>query len=226
MLLALDTATRVMGLALHSGQDILCEQSWRIGNRHTIELAPAVDRMLKTSEVTPDQLTGIGVCNGPGSYTGVRIGVALAKGMAASRSLPLVGMSSLDLMAAGQPYYQSGAGLIAVVQAGRGRIIVKSYRWRKGEWYSRSEPRLMDWDELLQTVDGTAYITGEINQSGLEAITQAQQNGVPVTAAPPAQRIRRAGYLAEYALGQLQTGEMAAFAPSRLLPVYVKTESA
>lgn len=226
MLLALDTATRVMGLALHNGQEILCEQSWHIGNRHTTELAPAVDHMLKTCEVTPDQLTGIGVCTGPGSYTGVRIGVALAKGMAASRLLPLVGMSSLDLLAAGQPYYQSGAGLIAVVQAGRGRIIVNSYRWRKGDWYSRSEPRLMDWDKLLQTVDGMAYITGEINQSGLEAITQAQQNGVPVMAAPPAQRIRRAGYLAEYAIGQLQTGDAGDFAPSHLLPVYVKTESA
>src|SRR5690606_36938319 len=109
-----------------------------------------------------------------------------------------------DILAAAQPQFQNSSGLIAVVQAGRGRIIVNTYRWRKGEWVSRAEPRLMDWETLLNNVDGPAYITGELNQAGIDAITEAQQKEVPVSIAPPAHRLRRAGFLAGYAWEKLK----------------------
>lgn len=225
MILAIDTATRLMSLALHDGSLLLAEQSWVAGNHHNTALAPAIDRMLAGQRLSPADLSALAVSVGPGSYTGLRIGVALAKGMAAARRLPLVGVSTLDTLAAGQPYYQSGIALIAVVQAGRGRIIVNSYRWRRGRWFSHAEPRLMDWETLLESLDGPAHITGEIDDDGVEIISDAQAKmDIRVTLAPPAQRMRRAGYLAEVALERLaETDDKSVFEASRVLPIYVKT---
>lgn len=225
MLLALDTATRVMSIALHDGDELRGEYAARIGNRQTTTLAPKIAELMADCDVSLGELTALAVSVGPGSYTGVRIGAAMGKGMAAVHQLPLIGISTLDTLAAGQPHFQSGNGLIAVVQAGRGRIIVKSYRWRKGRWSSRAEPRLMTWDALLETIDGPAYVTGELNAVGMEAIQSAQERDIPLSIAPAANRLRRAGFLAESAWELYNsTDDKTVFDPVRLLPVYVKSE--
>lgn len=223
MLLAIDTATRIMSIALHDGDNLIAEQSWRGSQRHTVELAPAIHSIMATCEVERSQLTALGVSIGPGSYTGLRIGVALAKGMAAAAGLPLVGVTSLQTLAMGQPYFRSGVGLITVVQAGRGRLIVQSFHWHHDRWMERTEHRLMTWDELLQTIDGPAFITGEVDPKGKEAI-HAAPNADQITIASPANRMRRAGYLAEYAWEQLREAgdDRSAFAAERVLPVYIQ----
>jgi tRNA threonylcarbamoyladenosine biosynthesis protein TsaB len=111
ILLAIDTATQIMSLALHDGDSLRAEVTWHTANNHTAELAPAVRDLLARSDTSLDDLTALAVSIGPGSYTGLRIGVALAKGLAAARGLPLVGVSSLDTLAAAQPYVQ-GSGLV------------------------------------------------------------------------------------------------------------------
>lgn len=225
MLLALDTATRFMSLALHDGTELIAEYTARIGNHHTTALAPTVQSLLQSCEVGMSDLTAVAVSIGPGSYTGVRIGVAMAKGIATVNHLPLVGMSTLDTLAYGQPNIPSGNALIAVVQAGRGRIIVQSYRWRKGGWGSRTEPKLMDWETLIATIDGAATISGEISADGIEAIQSAQKNDIPVTIASAGNRLRRAGFLAESAYQKLtSTEDKSEFEAANLLPVYVKSE--
>ncbi|MFW5748950.1 MAG: tRNA (adenosine(37)-N6)-threonylcarbamoyltransferase complex dimerization subunit type 1 TsaB [Chloroflexota bacterium] len=228
MLLAIDTATRELSIALHDGDTLIGEYSWLAGNRHTTALAPALNSLLDACNTPVDELSALAVATGPGSFTGLRIGMSLVKGLAAARKLPLVGASTLDILAFGQPFYQSGSGLIAVVQAGRGRIIVNSYRWSKGRWNSRSEPRLMEWEDLLATIDGPAYITGEIDTDGMEAITavqQANESAAQINVAPPANRLRRAGYLAEHAWEQLRAAgeDRSAFDPAKVLPVYIQT---
>jgi tRNA threonylcarbamoyladenosine biosynthesis protein TsaB len=226
MLLAIDTATKQIGLALHNGTSMIAEKSWRSNNNHTIQLTPAIQRMMEDCEVDMDALTSIAVSIGPGSYTGLRIGISVAKAIAGARSLPLVGVTTLDTLAAGQPY-QTGSGLIAVVEAGRGRIIVKTYRWKKGQWASHVEPRLMTWESLLETVDGPAYVTGEIDAKGMEALESAQQREIPITIAPGAHRLRRAGYLAEIAWTVIRENtETENLDPNRLAPVYISDEKA
>lgn len=221
MLLAIDTATQIMSLALHDGRKLLAEQTWHTANNHTIELAPSVQAMLRRCELNFSDLKALAVSIGPGSYSGLRVGVALAKGLAAAYSLPLVGISTLDTIALGQPYYQGA--LLVVLQAGRGRIIVARYQWRKGRWGNRGDPRLMEWDGLFESIDGPAYLTGEINETGYEALARAQANDVPVVLVPSAYRLRRAGFLAEEALSRLEE-EKTGFEAARLTPMYIKTQ--
>ena len=174
MFLAIDTATRSLNLALHDGNRVLADLSWQSGNQHNTLLGSSVQHMMQTCQVTIDVLTGIAVCIGPGSYTGVRIGIAFAKGMAGPAGLPLVGVSSLDVLAASQPHFSSRHRVLTVLQAGRGRIIAAQYRIRRGEWTSTEEPQLTSWDELLPSLAAqTYYVTGEVDATGRDAIGKA-----------------------------------------------------
>ncbi len=222
-LLAIDTATQFISLALHDGQQLLAEQTWRSENHHTVELAPAVRALLAQSRLAFADLTALAVSIGPGSYTGLRIGVALAKGIATAQKLPLVGISTLDILMAGQP--QSTGALILVLPAGRGRVVTARYHWRKGEWKLRGEAQNMDWDTLIASIDGPATLSGEIGADGRAVIEAAQASGLPITLSPPALRLRRAGFLAETAWHRLRASEdRAAFAAAAVAPVYVKTK--
>lgn len=226
MLLAIDTATRVISMALHDGKTLLAEKTWLAGNQHGTQLAPTVATMLDQCEVAVEELTAVAASVGPGSFTGLRIGVAFAKGIAAVQGLPLVGITSLDTLAAGQPQYPSRFALIAVAEAGRGRIIVQTYRWGKNQWVSRAEARLMDWDELLTKIDGPAYITGEVSPIGQEAIAAASTQDLPVYLVPPVYRLRRAGFMAELAWAHLdEAQDVSRFDPALLIPIYLKTDS-
>lgn len=222
MLLAIDTATQVMSLALHDGRSLLAEQTWHTHNNHSVQLGPALEKLLEQYEITAEQLTVLAVCTGPGSYSGLRVGVSFAKGIASVRHLPLIGISSLDILAAGQPHYSHS--LITVVQAGRGRVVVGRYQWRKGRWVTRGEAQLMDWNTLLSSIDGPAYLSGEVNDEGHERLREAQAREIPVTLVPAALRLRRAGFLAEQAWEQFHNGDLIDFEAARLVPFYIKTQ--
>ncbi len=221
MLLAIDTATQVMSLALYDGLSLLAEQTWHTANNHSVQLAPTIDRLLQQSGVTMDAIKVIAVCTGPGSYSGLRVGVSLAKGMASVHRLPLVGVSALDILAAGQPHYQDS--LVVVVQAGRGRVVVGRYQWRKGRWTTRGEAQLMEWQMLIESIDGSAHLTGEINETGYEVIRAAQAQGVPLTLVPAGYRLRRAGFLAQEAWERYQA-DPKGFEAAKVVPFYVKTQ--
>jgi tRNA threonylcarbamoyladenosine biosynthesis protein TsaB len=225
MLLAIDTATRHMGLALHDGETLIAEQTWRIGRQHNELLAPSVQHMLDVCDITMDDLRVLAVATGPGSYTGLRIGIALAKGMAASRKLPLVGVSTLDALAVGQPFENTRYRLLAVVQAGRGRVVVCEYRVQKGRWQSVSEPERLTWDELLtdERLTESYYITGEIDETGRESIVTARAEGLSLTLVSAAHRLRRAGFLAQEAWRRYLRADEGDFAPDKVAPVYLTT---
>ena len=222
MLLAIDTATHLSSLALFDGRSLVYEETWQSANNHTVELAPAIVKLFERVDLPMDGLSALAVCTGPGTFTGLRIGVALAKGLAAARSIPLVGLSTMEILALSQPPLQGG--LVTIVQAGRGRIIAATHQWRKSRWTSRAEPQLMDWDTLVQSIDGPASITGEIDEEGHEALMAAQANGVPITIVPPAYRLRRAGFLAQEAWVRLLESGGEGYAPETVVPLYVKTK--
>lgn len=80
-LLALDTSTHWVSFALYDGANLLCEHTWRSNDYHTVELAPMVNQALQRLGLTARQLTCVAVAIGPGSFTGLRVGIALAKGL-------------------------------------------------------------------------------------------------------------------------------------------------
>src|SRR5262245_27616805 len=120
MLLAVDTSSTQMGLALYDGAQVIAEYAWRSAQRHTVELAPAIADLLVRSGLSMDAVQALSVALGPGSFTSLRVGLALVKGLALARHIPLIGIPTLDILANAQPV--SKFPLAAAIQAGRGRF--------------------------------------------------------------------------------------------------------
>jgi tRNA threonylcarbamoyladenosine biosynthesis protein TsaB len=125
MLLSLDTATRHSGIALYDGQQIVAELNWHSVDAQTTELLPRLEQVMAWSGVQPAGLAALAVSIGPGSFTGLRVALSLAKGMALAHGLPLIGVPTLDATA--YPHLGCGEPVCAVVQAGRGRVLWSVY---------------------------------------------------------------------------------------------------
>jgi len=80
--LALDTSTEWASVALYDGRDVLAEETWHAQRRHADELFPTIERLLARTRITLASIDKIAVATGPGSFTGLRIGIAAAQGMA------------------------------------------------------------------------------------------------------------------------------------------------
>jgi len=217
MLLALDTATRLISIALHDGAAVLAESTWQAGAYHTVELAPQVALLLRRGGVEPGQLRGVAVAIGPGSYTGLRIGLGFAKGLSLANVLPLVGVPTFDILMRAQPPRAERA--LALVQAGRGRVSVAPYHWtaRGFRWTASGEVRVMDWPSLAQelsTATTPIYVVGEIDAAGADLLRPLRGR---VLLASPALGLRRAGFLAELGWERLRSGPDDA---NRLAPAY------
>ena len=102
MLVAIDTATRTASLAIHDGQRVLYEATWQAGWRHTVQMTSRLVAAMDSIALDLESLTGVAVALGPGSFTGLRVGMALAKGLVLARNIPLVGIPTLDVLAAAQ----------------------------------------------------------------------------------------------------------------------------
>lgn len=118
MLLAVDTSTQSIGVALYDGVQVLSEIVWVSDRYHTVELAPRVESMMEQSGVSSSDLRVVAVALGPGSFTGLRIGLAFAKGMALAKHLDIIGVPTLDILAASQPLDE--LPMAAILHAGRG----------------------------------------------------------------------------------------------------------
>ena len=184
-----------------------------------------IERMIAQAEMSLDDLKAVAVSIGPGSYTGTRIGVALAKGLAAPRDLPLAPVTTLETILAAQPLRQDGMRLVATVSAGRNRVIWAEYRCDSGAWVEWRAPRISDWQLLLANCARPIRLSGEISTAGLEAIERAREAGARIDLAPAAQRIRRAAYLAEVAWRRLRETDASAFPADRVMPVYLQGPS-
>ncbi len=126
LLLALDTSTRNSSVALCSETELLSEYTWSGRNNHSIELLSHIQRMMKEHDSTFAQLDAVAVANGPGMFNGVRVALSTAKALAFATNCKLIGISTLDVIAAQQGYWRGP--LCAVMEAGRGEVYAAIYR--------------------------------------------------------------------------------------------------
>lgn len=217
MLLAIDTSTRQTGIALYDGAHVLHEMSWTSQYHHTVELAPAIEFALSRAGSAPADLTALAVALGPGSFTSLRTGLAAAKGMAFAQRLPLIGIPSLDVLAAAQPV--SDLPLAAVLEAGRKRLAVGWYRAVKAQWRPKGDVQLYDPQALYDHLAEPALICGELD-ADLRALLRRKKKIIRL--ASPAQSQRRPGYLAELAWERWQSGHTDD--PITLAPIYLSQD--
>ncbi len=222
MLLALDTSTRLAGIALYDGAaGLVAEYNWHSANRHTVELLPQVSLMMAQAGVRPADLKAVGVALGPGSFTGLRVALAAAKGLALANGLKLLGVPTLDAVA--YPHQSEPAPVIAVIQAGRGRVCWALYAPGPAGWARQQEPRLSTVLEMANGIVRRTVVAGELLPSDQEILLQAA-GSERVVLLSPALSMRRAGYVAELAWQRYAAGEADDLAS--LSPIYLHEPAA
>ena len=224
MLLAIDSATQILSIALHDGQFLRAEWSLDAGRQHSALLAPMIQQLMRQARVDRADLQALAVAVGPGSYTGVRIGVALAKGMAAVADLPLVPLTTLEIVLEAHAPSRYAWPLIATAPAGRSRVIWAKYAPGGDTWVLRRPAEISAWEDLLAACQPPVTISGEITSAGLQAIHAAQETGVKIELPPAADRLRRAGRVAEIAWRRLrESHDPRSYPASDVRPIYLKT---
>lgn len=211
MLLAADTSTKQMGLAFYDGAQVIGELLWHSRHYHTVELAPAVADLLTRSGLKIDAIQALGVALGPGSFTSLRVGLAFVKGLALARHLPIIGIPTLDVVAAAQEVRD--LPLAAVLQAGRGRLALVWYAAGENGWNSKGPPTVTTVDELAEGIHKPTIVCGELTADERQRLARKRVN---VLLASPSACVRRPAVLAELAWERWQAGaqdDVASLAP-------------
>ena len=214
-LLAIDSSTDQAGVALFDGQR-LAELTWTAGRTQTTSLLSEIDHLLRLQGVDLDDIAAIAVANGPGAFSGLRVGFGIAKGLSLARGTPLLGVPTLA--AAALPWSAQAALVIAVVQAGRGRIVWAEYGRVDGAWTQSAPPLNGTPTELISRcteISSEATVTGE-----LQSTLVAELTALPGITVPGASlRLRRPGSVAELAWARFSRDE--SDDPGSLAPVYL-----
>ena len=151
----------------------------------------------------------------PGSYTGLRVGLGVAKGLALAYQTPLIGVPTLDIVAA--QFGEMPDELLIIAEAGRTRILAGRYQWQKRGWQTETPPEIFTWEGLLESLNGRSILAGEISADANKLI---RNSGKQVSVVAPAAQVRRAGYLAEIGWQRLRKKQFDD--PVTLTPNYLR----
>lgn len=212
MLLAVDTSTARVGLALYDGTQVLGEMIWTTRQHHTTELAPALADLFARCGCPIERVSALCVAIGPGSFTSLRVGLSFIKGLALARSLPVIGIPTLDIIAAVQPVVRKP--LAVVLQAGRGRIALGWYKSSKNGWQALGPARSGTVDGLIEEIHGPTLVAGELTTEERQRLTRKN-----IILSSPASCVRRPSILAELAWTRFQENQVDDAAS--LAPIYL-----
>ncbi|MDN3019399.1 tRNA (adenosine(37)-N6)-threonylcarbamoyltransferase complex dimerization subunit type 1 TsaB [Paenibacillus sp. BSR1-1] len=174
-ILAIDTSNYALGVSLLEENQVLGEYITNLKKNHSVRIMPAIQTLMKDCERVPGDLTKIVVAKGPGSYTGVRIGVTIAKTLAWTLNIPLVGISSLETLASGAGRYFDGF-VSPLFDARRGQVYTGLYQFENGQLSVVEQDQLVmavDWAAKLAEMTKPILFVGNdlpIHQSKLEEV--------------------------------------------------------
>ena len=190
LLLAFETSAKAASVALFSGEKLLGESYQNTGLTHSQTLMVMAQDLLKQCGFTPEQVEAVAVANGPGSFTGVRIGAAAAKGFAWGAEIPLYGVSTLEAMALGLGAWE---GTVCPVMDARWNQVYNALFYvNQGVLTRTAEDRAIALSELaeeLNRLDGPIFLVGD----GAQLTYNTLHDTVPNLVLPPEHRIHQRG---------------------------------
>lgn len=175
-LLAFDGVTNYASVAVSDGE-LRYVKTWQVDRGHSEQLAPAVHGALQRSRLRPSDLNGIAVGTGPGSYTGIRIALSLAKGLALASGVPLVGISTLETLAYGCAAWSGD--ICAVSPLGPDRLALGVFQGPWSDWQRIEPDRGVAMDQANTQIPNGSLVCGP---------------GVKLCDLPPATHLAPAAY--------------------------------
>ena len=204
-LLAFESSAKAASTALLSDGCLLAEYTQNSGQTHSRTLMEMAKNMLSGCDLTPQEIDAVAVAAGPGSFTGVRIGMACAKGFAWGRQLPLYGVSTLEAMVRGAAC--ADGVYCSCMDARKGQIYNAVFDWTAGALLRRTEDRAIAVSELeqeLQTIPGPVYLVGDGAKLVFETL---QDKNLPLRLLPEHLCQQRASGVALAAMERISAGE-------------------
>jgi len=205
LILAFETSAKAASVALTNGEKLLGESYQNTGLTHSQTLMPMAQELLKSCGYTPGQVEAVAVAAGPGSFTGIRIGVAAAKGFAWGKELPCYGVSTLEAMARSLGAWQ---GLVVpVMDARRSQVYTATFLAEGGQLSRLCEDRAISLEDLgkeLQNVTQPIFLVGD----GSVLCYNTLKDTAPKLVLPPEHRMhQRAAGVALVAAAKIAAGE-------------------
>jgi tRNA threonylcarbamoyladenosine biosynthesis protein TsaB len=220
ILLTIQTASPAGGLALSDGEKLLAEVNLEVRKTATEWLLQSIEDLLARTDLAKDALEGIGVVRGPGSFTGLRVGLATAKGLALAIGCPLLGVSSLQCLAMQLPFTR--LPVCAMLDARKQEVYAALYHWQAGSPHPLADERVIRPEKLLAEIaDETLFVgSGALVYRSLIV----RQLAGRAHFAPAFTNLPRAGAAAALALHEWQAGRT--LAAEELMPVYLRPSEA
>lgn len=222
LILAFETSAVAASVALHDGKTLLAESYQNSGLTHSRTLMVMAQDILKQCDRDVTDVTAVAVAQGPGSFTGVRIGMAAAKGFAWGRQLPCYGVSTLEAMARGLGIWQGY--VCAVMDARRAQVYHAMFRVDCGKFTRISQDRAISLQELgedVKKIEENIFLVGDGSVLCYNTLSEAAPNLILL---PEHRRHQRAVGVALVAAQKLERGEQGDGAS--LTPNYLRLSQA
>jgi tRNA threonylcarbamoyladenosine biosynthesis protein TsaB len=219
-ILGIETATRTGGAAIVTETGVLAAYTLNVEATHSERLMAAVDRVLSDSGTARGDIDGFAVSIGPGSFTGLRIGVSTAKGLAFTTGKPVAAVPSLRALAWNIPH--AVHPVCPLFDARKGEVYAALYRHEAGGLATIMPERVLTLHELSAEAKGPTIFTGEGSLLFRDEIRS--RFGERAYFAPPAATVPSAASVAEIGLGMLRSG--GASDPDALTPLYIRRPEA
>jgi tRNA threonylcarbamoyladenosine biosynthesis protein TsaB len=219
-----ETSTLSGAAALVEGDTVVAEYRLNVAITHSERLLPAIDHVLATAGLRPADVDAFAVAIGPGSFTGLRIGLATMKSLAFVAGKPLCGVPTLDALAWSLPF--AAYPVCPVLDARKGEVYTALYRTDGGRLERLWEYRALAPEALAAALErehgGPVVFLGD--GVATYAAVLRERLGEAARFAPPAQRLPSAVTVAELARAGLERGETAD--PATLVPLYLRPSEA
>ena len=215
--LAIETSGRAGSVTLGCGDELIESRDLPPQQRHTADLMPTIDALCRDHAVAPRDLAELYLSIGPGSFTGLRIGVATAKTLAHVLNIKLVAVPTLDVLAQNAPAPapgDHGAHLAVCLNLKGQTSYIGFYRWSQNEWQRVGDPALRTMDELLLAAPRPVMILGD----PLPEMTGGSDSSVTILPA----ELAAARSAAVWRLGRAAAKRGAFVDPVQLVPLYVR----
>ena len=160
--LGIDTATKVCSVAICRDEEILAAYEINMGMTHSEGLVPQLEQIFTRTGIKKSAIELVAVSIGPGSFTGLRIGLATAEAIAYSLNIPLVGVNTLEALAYNLPI--EGVLLAPILDAQKGNYYLAVYEWKQGEIHEVESVKVVPGSELgnvLAAYDKNVLLLGE-----------------------------------------------------------------
>jgi tRNA threonylcarbamoyladenosine biosynthesis protein TsaB len=147
LILGIETATEQVGVAIGGHEGVIASFEVARGRRHAEILTPAIEFLCRQADIGLDEFGVVAVDVGPGLFTGMRVGIAAAKALAQALRIPMIGISSLDLLAF--PCRHTDRVVVPVIDARKGEVFWATYRQVPGGLQQVAPPTVGPVDELV-----------------------------------------------------------------------------